>query len=161
MAAAAGYTSAAAGTTTAAAGTTASSDYWQVKSGSWYCEIVDGGRCVTDGSGYYGSNERCEVIARRPLVINTTQYDVEGGGYDYLTVNGYQYKYSPPNGVAMRGGAALKWYSDGSGQGAGWKVCAEDAPAGITWAAVGTTWAAGASTAAAYATSNTARAATA
>ena len=81
---------------------------------------------MTDGSGNYGNKERCEVIARRPLVINTTQYDVEGGGYDYLTVNGYQYKYSPPNGVAMRGGAALKWYSDKSGNGAGWKVCAED-----------------------------------
>ena len=112
-------------------GTTASSTgYWQVASGSNYCQIVDGGRCVTDGSGNYGSGEKCRVIARRPFFVYTKQYDVERGSggraYDYLTVKGIQYENSPPNGVKMKSGAALDWYSDGSQAAAGWKVCAED-----------------------------------
>ena len=100
--------------------------YWQVVSGSSYCEIVDGGRCVTDGAGSYGSRERCRVLALRPLIVHTVQYEVERK-YDYLTVNGHQYKYSRPDGVKMAKGAALQWYSDGSTQRAGWKVCAQDA----------------------------------
>ena len=59
----------------------------------------------------------------RPLVVNTMQYEVEGC-CDYVTVNGVQYRNSPPNGVKMAKGAALEWYSDASDQLAGWKVCA-------------------------------------
>ena len=53
------------------------------------------------------------------------QYEVERG-YDYLTVNGYRYRYSVPNEVKMTQGAALEWRSDGSRTYNGWKVCAED-----------------------------------
>ena len=91
---------------------------------------------MTDGSGNYGSGEKCTVFARRPLFVYTKQYDVErsssGRAYDYLTVNGVQYKNSPPNGVKMGKGAALQWYSDGSKVAAGWKVCAEDKMAATT-----------------------------
>ena len=85
---------------------------------------------MTDGAGEYGTRETCRVVALRPFYVYTTQYDVErtssGRAYDFLTVNGAEYKYSPPNGVKMGKGAALQWYSDGSGSGAGWKVCAEE-----------------------------------
>ena len=99
---------------------------WQVVSGSYYCQIVDGGLCVTDGAGYYGAGETCRVLALRPLVVRTRQYVVETG-YDYLTVNGVKYKNSGsgPNGVKMAKGAALLWRSDGSTQRSGWKVCAD------------------------------------
>ena len=91
---------------------------------------------MTDGSGNYGSREKCRVIARRPFFVYTKQYDVERNSrnraLDYLTVNGVQYKNSPPNGVKMGKGAALQWYSDGSQVAAGWKVCAEDKMAPTT-----------------------------
>ena len=85
---------------------------------------------MTDGAGSYGNGESCVVIAQRPFYLYTKEYDVErsssGRAYDYLTVNGVQYAYSPPNGVKMTNGADLVWGSDGSGIGQGWKVCAED-----------------------------------
>ena len=107
--------------------TTTKAKSWQVVSGSSYCQIVDGGRCVTDGSGYYGAKETCRVLALRPLVVYTKQYVVESK-YDYLTVNGVQYKSSGsgPNGVKMSKGAALLWRSDEDTQSSGWKVCAQD-----------------------------------
>ena len=80
---------------------------------------------MTDGAGAYGNNERCRVLALRPLFVHTMQYEVETR-YDYLTVNGVQYTYSGPDGVKMAKGAALVWYSDGSGNTAGWKVCADE-----------------------------------
>ena len=105
--------------------TAKSAGYWRVYPGPNYCKIVDGGRCVTDGAGNYGSRESCSVIALRQFYVYTMQYEVERG-YDYLTVNGVQYKYSAPNGVKMTQGAALEWRSDGSYFNKGWKVCAED-----------------------------------
>ena len=41
--------------------------YWEVVSGAKFCEIVDGGRCVTDGQGKYGTNEVCRVKALVPV----------------------------------------------------------------------------------------------
>ena len=113
--------------------TTTKAKSWQVVSGSSYCQIVDGGRCVTDGSGYYGASETCRVLALRPLFLYTKQYVVESK-YDYLTVNGVQYKSSGsgPNGVKMSKGAALLWRSDGGTQRSGWKVCAQDTMATTT-----------------------------
>ena len=80
---------------------------------------------MTDGAGSYGDNERCRVLALRPLSVYTEEYSVEKK-YDYLTVNGVQYKNSGPERVKMVKGAALEWYSDSSGTKAGWKVCAQD-----------------------------------
>ena len=80
---------------------------------------------MTDGAGNYGSGESCRVIAQRQFYVYTMQYEVERS-YDYLTVNGVQYKYSAPNGVEIKQGASLGWRSDGSRTDKGWKVCAED-----------------------------------
>ena len=81
---------------------------------------------MTDGTGNYGSYERCRVLALRPLSVYTEEYNVETG-FDYLTVNGVKYGGTwGPSGVKMAKGAALQWYSDSSGNRAGWKVCAQD-----------------------------------
>merc|ERR1719201_1099838 len=146
-------------TISACSGTTAkSTGYWQVVSGAAHCQIVDGGRCVTDGAGNYGNSESCRVIALRPFYVYTKQYQVEKG-WDYLTVNGKQYKSnSAPNGVKMGKGAALQWKSDSFGTNPGWKVCAQDhagvstAAAGYTTAAAGTTAGYAGSTAGYYGT---------
>ena len=81
---------------------TIKSPFWYVLSGRGYCEIVDGGRCVTDGAGKYGNNERCEVLALRPLELKTTQYAVESN-YDFIAVAGVQYKKNceGPNGLSI------------------------------------------------------------
>ena len=47
--------------------TNTNSAFWSVLSGEQYREIVDGGRCVTDGGDKYGNNERCRVEALRPF----------------------------------------------------------------------------------------------
>ena len=80
---------------------------------------------MTDGAGSYGNREQCTVLALRPLIVGTMQYEVESGS-DYLTVNGAKYNYYGPKGVKMAKGAALRWYSDSSYTKAGWKVCAQD-----------------------------------
>ena len=79
---------------------------------------------MTDGSGNYGNNERCEVKALRPLTVVAEQYDNEDY-YDYVTVNNVAHRYSfPTQGVAMNQGATWTWTSDGSVTRAGYILCA-------------------------------------
>ena len=94
------------------------------------CEIVDGGRCVSDGAGEYGPYEACHVQALRPLVINTTQYDVPN--YDYLSVDGFPYYRSEhpkgPTGVYLEKGIKLRWHGGSNYlKMDGFKVCATPA----------------------------------
>ena len=101
--------------------------YWQIVTGSRYCEITDGGRCVTDGEGDYGNNERCEVRALRRLFLTAEQYDVQAC-CDYLTVNGFVYnniKGGPgPQAVIMNSGDTWLWQSDTAINAQGFKLCA-------------------------------------
>ena len=97
---------------------------WQIMSGSSYCQIVDGGRCVTDGSGSYGNNERCEVKALQPLAVTAEQYNVEEC-CDYVTINGNEFKGTGPQAVVMNAGATWIWTSDRSKTHAGFKLCAQ------------------------------------
>ena len=96
--------------------------FWRIKSGSRYCQIVDGGRCVTDGVGNYGDNEDCEVEALQTLIMTTEQYSIEID-YDFITVKGYQYKWRGPNTVRMQAGDKWTWESDSDIQRAGFKIC--------------------------------------
>merc|ERR1719201_872522 len=102
--------------------------FWSVLSGEQYCEVVDGGRCVTDGGGKYGNNERCRVKALRPLEINAMQYSVESR-HDYVTVAGIQYINKSPNGVYLEPGSVLEWRSDQNTVRDGFKLCATPAVA--------------------------------
>merc|ERR1719201_2276477 len=108
-----------------------STGYWQVTSGSNHCEIVDGGRCVTDGSGNYGSKESCRVIARRQFFVYTKQYLVEGC-CDYLQIGSTKFKTRGPHGVKVAQGTPIYWSSDGSVQDKGWKICASETPMNVT-----------------------------
>ena len=104
----------------------AKGDFWQVVSGARFCEIVDGGRCVSDGDGKYGPNENCKVKALRPLLLTTPLYSVEKG-YDYLTVAGVQYnREHTPAWMPLARGAELVWRTDGSVVRDGFKVCASE-----------------------------------
>ena len=105
--------------------------YWQVVSGAEYCEIVDGGRCVTDGAGNYGSGESCRVIAHRQFYVYTMQYDVEGC-CDYLQIGSTKFKTRGPHGLKVDPGTSIYWSSDGSVQDKGWKICASETPMNVT-----------------------------
>ena len=102
-------------------------DFWEIISGSKYCQLVDDGRCVTDGAGKYGPNEDCVVKAVRPLILSTTQYAVEEGS-DHIKVGGKTFRGTgldrAPQKWEMEKGEELKWHSDRSVQGQGFKVCA-------------------------------------
>ena len=101
----------------------ANSTFWQILSGSRHCQVAEGGRCVTDGPGDYGNNERCTVGALRPLTVTAEQYEVETG-WDYVTINGVTYERSGPQAVRMNEGGMWSWRSDGSGMRGGFKLCA-------------------------------------
>ena len=100
--------------------------FWRIVNGANFCEIVDGGRCVTDGPGNYGNNERCAVKALRPLFLTAVQYDVEQT-HDYVTVNMIPYPGSGPQAVRMNEGARWVWESDSFITDLGFKFCAEAA----------------------------------
>ena len=79
---------------------------------------------MTDGPGNYGNREFCEVRALQPLTLVSTQYNQEDN-FDYVTVNGAQYRYSfPPQGVSMNEGATFTWRSDSSVTRPGYTLCA-------------------------------------
>merc|ERR1711937_975111 len=63
----------------------AGSAFWEIVSGSEFCHVVDGGRCVTDGAGSYGNNENCKLKTLQRVDLTSTEYDVEVG-YDFLTI---------------------------------------------------------------------------
>lgn len=103
---------------------------------SWFrgsCDIVKEGRCVTDGVGKHGSQERCTIKASFDLIASATQYDIEEG-WDYLTINNVKYPHasSPPDKVLLRQGDVVTWTSDGSINRQGFTLCAHrthiDAP---------------------------------
>ena len=96
--------------------------FWEITSGSSYCEKVDDGRCVTDGDGEYGNDENCEVKALKPLVMSAEQYDVEQT-HDFITVNGEEYHNTGPNQVTMRTGDKWTWKSDSDTTRDGFKIC--------------------------------------
>ena len=100
-------------------------DAWQVVAGSSYCQIVDKGRCITDGYGRYGSHESCRVKALTDLTITAKQFKLESC-CDKIRVGGISY-----NGKTMKvkSGSDFYWSSDGSKVDEGFKVCAQvDAP---------------------------------
>ena len=103
--------------------------FWRIKSGSLYCQIVDGGRCVTDGAGDYGDDEYCEVEALRSLIMTTEQYDVEAM-HDFVTVKGIEYKQDNrynegvgPSNVVIQECDKWTWKSDYVTRRAGFKIC--------------------------------------
>ena len=85
-------------------------EFWRITSGILDCEIVDDGRCITDGFGNYQNNAHCEVEVLRILKLTTEQYDVEED-YDFVTVKGVKYTtaYSGPNQVTMQSGEKWTW----------------------------------------------------
>ena len=112
--------------TTATTFPTVQGQLWQIISGSQSCEIVDGGRCVTDGYGDYGDNENCEVQAVQTLIMTTEQYDVEET-HDFVTVKGKEYKRTGstqgPDHVYIEPGDTWTWKSDSCYRRSGFKIC--------------------------------------
>ena len=97
--------------------------FWRIVSGANYCEIVDDGRCVTDGRGYYGADEFCKVMALQPLILSATSFVVEKG-YDFVQIDGLPYDSVGPKDIPMAKGAVWTWQSDNNGNHAGFTLCA-------------------------------------
>ena len=100
--------------------------FWEIVSGADFCQIVDGGRCVTDGELWdYGHNENCEIKALRPLVATATEFHTEED--DYLEIDGYKYDGSEgPLGLVLGPDAELMWQTDHLSTEAGFTVCASE-----------------------------------
>merc|ERR1711939_978230 len=103
-------------------------EFWEIVSGSEYCQISNDGLCITDGVGGYGHNENCEIRTLRPLIATATQYHAENN-YDFLTVAGVEYRGEDgPHEVQLGQGAQLVWKSDHSVSQDGFTVCATTVP---------------------------------
>lgn len=104
-----------------------------IVSGAQYCEVTNGGLCVTDGTGNYGDNEACVVRADATMTVTATEFDVESHSscsYDSLTIGGSQYCGSVgPQGVTMEAGSTMTWSTDFSVNAAGFVVCSAGAAA--------------------------------
>merc|ERR1711939_836988 len=108
-------------------------EFWEIVSGSEYCQISDDGLCITDGVGGYGHNENCEIRTLRPLIATATQYHAENN-YDFLTVAGVEYRGEDgPHEVQLGQGAQLVWKSDHSVSQDGFTVCATPVPVPEFW----------------------------
>jgi hypothetical protein len=70
--------------------TQGTSAMWSVVSGSAYCEVTQGGTCVTDGAGDYGSNEVCTVRAEVTMLVSAQGFITESG-FDFVFIGGAQY----------------------------------------------------------------------
>jgi hypothetical protein len=108
----------------------ASSNYWEITSGSSYCQMSRNGKCVTDGSGSYGNDEMCTFVARSAFLIAMSQYDVEDR-HDYLQVDGTAYyggSYTRgPDGLYITSGTTVTWVTDRSVTNGGFEICSADA----------------------------------
>lgn len=55
----------------------AAGTYWSVLQGNQYCQVTNGGACVTDGIGNHGASETCLIIATRQLYATATVFNTE------------------------------------------------------------------------------------
>ena len=58
--------------------------------GAGYCEVINGGTCVTDGDDDYKDHERCTVRAEVAVSVTATVLDTESY-FDYVTIGGTRY----------------------------------------------------------------------
>ena len=106
-----------------------SSAFWTITSGEEYCELSNGGTCVTDGPGDYGADEACSVRAEQPFVLTATSFDVHWMS-DALTVGGVEYDDNTggPDNVPMAAGDVMTWSTNAYLHAAGFEVCAYPPP---------------------------------
>ena len=101
---------------------------WVVTSGSEFCQVSNGGTCVTDGAGKYGPNEACTVVAAFNLIATASgRFQMEGGNCnkDKITINGVRYcGRDGPNGVTMAAGDEMTWSSNDRKERVGFEICA-------------------------------------
>jgi len=101
---------------------------WRVTSGAEYCHVSDGGRCVTDGAGKYGSNEACTIVAAVDLIANAEgKFVLEGGAClnDKLSIHGVHYcARDGPKGIAMAAGDEMAFSSNRKKHKKGFVICA-------------------------------------
>jgi len=123
--------------------------YFEILSGARHCQISQGGRCITDGVGHYGNNERCVVRAKETLSLSTQEFHTETN-FDFLFMlddhhkpitSSWQARSSGdrfmakwenkhgPSGEIIEKGDRLQWFTDGSVTRKGFTVCG--APAKI------------------------------
>lgn len=75
---------------------------------------VSNGTCVTDGPGFYGTNERCTFRMITNATLSVAEWFVQTN--DFMTINSTQYAgpNRPPDGVSMTAGSTFTWTTDGA-----------------------------------------------
>jgi len=95
--------------------------------------VTDEGRCVTDGSGQYGTYEDCVFTYSGSQVLQREEFGLEydySCAYDWLEVNKKKYCGSTIDATAFPStmalgttGATFTYHSDSSSNGIGFKIC--------------------------------------
>lgn len=121
--------------------TTARRRLWRILEGHEFCQLASGPPphdhpydCVTDGEGLYGGNEACTFELTRAAVVVGTEYQVEGGQFDYLLVEapGFTPGFPrPPERARLEAGTRVRWQTDASVHFGGFTLCAspDESPA--------------------------------
>lgn len=106
----------------------ASGQLWSVISGGQFCQVTQGGTCVTDGEGDHGNGEECRVIATSSFYATATFFSTESV-FDYLSLGGNRYSgTSGPTNVAVQTGTTMHWLTDGTIVMGGFTVCGTTSP---------------------------------
>ena len=102
----------------------------RVVQGTDFCQVINGGTCVTDGSGNHGNNEACTIQAMVAGTISSVgNFDVESHrscAYDYILIGTRRFCGSgraAPTNVGVSSLETVRWRSDSSVTRAGWTLC--------------------------------------
>jgi len=108
--------------------------FWEVESGGASCEVSDNGRCVTDGEGSYGNNERCVYTVLQDMIVFSEVFQTQRAfssyfPYDYMQrgadsfFTSYGGRHNFPANMSLNKGDTLKWFSNGMTVAEGYKIC--------------------------------------
>jgi len=96
---------------------------WTVVSGETYCEITNGGSCVTDGIGSHGNSESCVVESAVAQYALATYFSTESY-FDYVMFGTTRYSGTAgPVYVPMAAGDTFEWLADSSVFNGGFTIC--------------------------------------
>jgi len=90
------------------------------------CATTTDGTCFTSPGwpSIYSDSERCSIVVGADVSLVVQSFATEAG-YDFLTVNGYQYSGSGEglNGLVVRAGDVITWEADSVVSDAGFSIC--------------------------------------
>jgi len=89
---------------------------WNNAGGGKGCTVLEGGRCFRSpnfGAGKYPANARCGIRVSRDVRLDVKTFELDGGSYDDMTINGKKYGGAAPLPalIEVKKGTYITWTS--------------------------------------------------